>query len=162
MLASLGVLGLLAANLARGPSANPQAPENEPLTVYCAASNKSVFEAIRRDYEEVIANGGAPLDRDSTAVVVLEGTAGDHTIRAEPWTFGITFGLGRLVDAPAGSDSPNVAGQDCCLDVPSTTCTPGQDGQRGSCSECAGCWPEVCNFGQSPLCGGAALAGCGS
>ncbi len=52
MLASLAVLGTLAASLVRRPAETTQASGAEPLVVYCAASNKSVFEAIRRDYEK--------------------------------------------------------------------------------------------------------------
>lgn len=59
ILASLVVLGLLVAGLLNlGPSAGSspggQAPgtKGEPLVVYCAASNKSVMEAIRADYED--------------------------------------------------------------------------------------------------------------
>ena len=51
ILASLVVLGVLVASmLDAGPTASPQG--NEPLVVYCAASNKGVMEAIRADYEE--------------------------------------------------------------------------------------------------------------
>ena len=53
--ASLAVLGLLIASLVERPKA-PRSSETTtqhqpPLMVYCAASNKSVMEAIRRDYE---------------------------------------------------------------------------------------------------------------
>jgi ABC-type molybdate transport system substrate-binding protein len=51
MLASLALLILLAATLLRRPAATNEAVGPEPLVVYCAASNKSVFEAIRADYE---------------------------------------------------------------------------------------------------------------
>ncbi len=51
MLASLALLGLLAASLVRRPQATTKSETNEPLVIYCAASNKSVLEAIRRDYE---------------------------------------------------------------------------------------------------------------
>lgn len=53
ILASLGMLGLLAANLLRGQPTLTEAQEGaaEPLVIYCAASNKTVFEAIRADYE---------------------------------------------------------------------------------------------------------------
>ncbi|HUE75046.1 MAG TPA: substrate-binding domain-containing protein [Pirellulaceae bacterium] len=54
ILASLVVLGVLAASLIdRGPSAGKsQGGTPHPLIVYCAASNKSVMEAIRADYED--------------------------------------------------------------------------------------------------------------
>jgi molybdenum ABC transporter molybdate-binding protein len=51
MLASLAILGVLGASLLRGPTAATQVAGPEPLIIYCAASNKSVFEAIRADYE---------------------------------------------------------------------------------------------------------------
>jgi len=60
MLASLLVLVLLAVALMRGETGFPGASNGEvanaegageSLVVYCAASNKSVIEAIRRDYE---------------------------------------------------------------------------------------------------------------
>jgi molybdate transport system substrate-binding protein len=52
--ASLILLGVLVASLVdRGPSGTPsQNQATQPLVVYCAASNKSVMEAIRADYEE--------------------------------------------------------------------------------------------------------------
>ncbi|MEX2026510.1 MAG: molybdate ABC transporter substrate-binding protein, partial [Pirellulaceae bacterium] len=51
ILASLVVLGVLVASLIdRGPSVGNS--EGGPLVVYCAASNKSVMEAIRADYEQ--------------------------------------------------------------------------------------------------------------
>lgn len=58
MVASLVVLALLIFNLlpnrpnlqpANGPAATGKKPQ--PLMIYCAVSNKSVIEAIRRDYE---------------------------------------------------------------------------------------------------------------
>jgi molybdenum ABC transporter molybdate-binding protein len=51
MLASVALLIVLAASLLRGPAATSESVGPEPLVVYCAASNKSVFEAIRADYE---------------------------------------------------------------------------------------------------------------
>lgn len=116
---------------------------------------------FRRDFEEDIAGGQAPSPTESSTVITFEGDAGGEIIESEPWTFGITVFLGQLVDTPAATDSPGVPGQDCCLPVASTGCNPGQDDQRGSCSECAGCWPEVCNFSQNPACGGSPVAGCG-
>jgi molybdate transport system substrate-binding protein len=54
ILASLVVLGALAASLIdRGPSAGKsQVGAPQPLVVYCAASNKSVMESVRADYEQ--------------------------------------------------------------------------------------------------------------
>ena len=62
-LASLALLAVLvAALLRRAPVASAVADKAEggahPLVVYCAASNKSVLEAIRRDYEAAY---GTPL-----------------------------------------------------------------------------------------------------
>jgi hypothetical protein len=116
---------------------------------------------IRRDFEESIASGQAPGEWESSSVITFEGEAGGDVIRSEPWTYGITAYLGQLVDTPAAADSGAVPGQDCCVNVASTSCVPGQDDQRGSCSECAGCWPEVCNFSQNPACGGSPVPGCG-
>lgn len=116
---------------------------------------------IRRDFEDVIARGEAPTNWESSTVITFEGEAGGEDIQSEPWTYGITVGLGQLVDTPPAADSGAVAGQDCCLQVASTGCNPGQDDYRGSCSECAGCWPEVCNFSQNPACGGSPVPGCG-
>ncbi|MBI5159887.1 MAG: hypothetical protein HY996_00460 [Micrococcales bacterium] len=117
---------------------------------------------LRRDFEDQVAAGVAPLDWDTSTVITFEGDAGGDVIRSEPWTYGVTVGLGRLVDAPAEADSLGIPGQDCCLDVASNSCTPGQDDHRGSCSECAACWPEVCNFSQNPSCGGTRTPGCGT
>jgi molybdenum ABC transporter molybdate-binding protein len=51
MLSSLVLLGVLAANvIPRAPQPN-LSDSPEPLVIYCAASNKSVLEAIRSDYE---------------------------------------------------------------------------------------------------------------
>ena len=115
---------------------------------------------LRRDFEDQLQTGVAPLDWDTSTVITFEGDAGGDLVRSEPWTYGVTVGLGRLVDTPFETDSPAIPGQDCCLDVPSTSCAPGQDDHRGSCSECAACWPEVCNFNQNPSCGGARTPGC--
>lgn len=51
MVASLVLLGLLVASLVRRPQTTTSMETIKPLIVYCAASNKSVFEAIRKDYE---------------------------------------------------------------------------------------------------------------
>lgn len=61
MLTSLGLLAVLAVNLIpRKPtSSTPDAEAKpEPLVIYCAASNKSVLEAVRGDYEKEF---GTPL-----------------------------------------------------------------------------------------------------
>lgn len=60
MLASLGLLVVLAVNLiprTPAPATDAQA-QREPLVIYCAASNKSVLEAVRTDYEQEF---GIPL-----------------------------------------------------------------------------------------------------
>jgi len=59
-LASLALLGGLCALLfsRRQPTASRAAAARPPLVVYCAASNKSVIEAIRTDYEKEF---GTPL-----------------------------------------------------------------------------------------------------
>ncbi|MBI5757707.1 MAG: substrate-binding domain-containing protein [Planctomycetales bacterium] len=51
MLTSLVLLGVLAANVIQRAPQPGQTGSLEPLVIYCAASNKSVLEAIRRDYE---------------------------------------------------------------------------------------------------------------
>lgn len=51
MLASLVLLGVLAANVIRRAPQPSVTGTSEPLIIYCAGSNKSVLEAIRRDYE---------------------------------------------------------------------------------------------------------------
>lgn len=52
MLGSLALLGVLAFSLVHRPGSQSGAAESaRPLVIYCAASNKSVLEAIRRDYE---------------------------------------------------------------------------------------------------------------
>ncbi len=51
MLASVALLVVLVTALVRQPRTTTQTEANEPLVIYCAASNKSVLEAIRRDYE---------------------------------------------------------------------------------------------------------------
>ena len=58
MLLSLAVLGALVASMVRSPKPDRSAKSSEPLVIYCAASNKSVLEAIRQDYEEAY---GVPL-----------------------------------------------------------------------------------------------------
>jgi molybdate transport system substrate-binding protein len=50
VLVSLALLGVLAAALIERPAAKTTT-SSQPLVVYCAASNKSVLEAIRADYE---------------------------------------------------------------------------------------------------------------
>jgi molybdenum ABC transporter molybdate-binding protein len=51
MLVSLALMGVLIASLIRPPKPDSPTTANEPLVIYCAASNKSVLEAIRGDYE---------------------------------------------------------------------------------------------------------------
>lgn len=51
MLASLALLIALVTGLVRQPRTTTKTETNEPLVIYCAASNKSVLEAIRSDYE---------------------------------------------------------------------------------------------------------------
>ncbi len=54
IVASLALLGLLVVSLVERPATltGGAAASREPLIVYCAASNKSVMEAIRQDYEQ--------------------------------------------------------------------------------------------------------------
>ena len=56
VVALLALIGIVLATMARRPVTT--ANEAQPLTIFCAASNKSVFEAIRRDYEQAY---GMPL-----------------------------------------------------------------------------------------------------
>jgi molybdate transport system substrate-binding protein len=58
VLGSLALLGLLAANLIDRSSPVSATGPQEPLVIYCAASNRSVLEAIRADYERAY---GRPL-----------------------------------------------------------------------------------------------------
>ena len=51
MLVSLVLLGALVASMVRSPKPEGPTKASEPLVIYCAASNKSVLEAIRADYE---------------------------------------------------------------------------------------------------------------
>lgn len=51
MILSLALLGGLAASLVRSPQLDHQTKSSEALVIYCAASNKSVLESIRGDYE---------------------------------------------------------------------------------------------------------------
>lgn len=51
MLASVALMVVLLAGLVRQPPAAGKPETNQPLVIYCAASNKSVLEAVRRDYE---------------------------------------------------------------------------------------------------------------
>ncbi|MFM9963556.1 MAG: substrate-binding domain-containing protein [Planctomycetaceae bacterium] len=51
MFASLALLSLLVLSMVRSPRPAGPTKSSEPLIIYCAASNKSVLEAIRRDYE---------------------------------------------------------------------------------------------------------------
>ena len=64
VVASLFVLGLLAASLVERPTAplakdTPTSPAESPLMVYCAASNRGVMEAVRADYEREF---GVPVE----------------------------------------------------------------------------------------------------
>lgn len=54
MIASLLLLGLLAASLVDRPARREsgELPAQQPLVVYCAASNRGVLEVIRQDYEQ--------------------------------------------------------------------------------------------------------------
>jgi molybdenum ABC transporter molybdate-binding protein len=58
VLASLALLGGLVYLVMDRPSGEAKSPTKQPLVVYCAASNKSVLEAIRKDYEQAY---GTPL-----------------------------------------------------------------------------------------------------
>lgn len=60
MVASLLILALLVASLVERPAPREsgQRPVESPLIVYCAASNRSVFEVVRKDYEKEY---GVPL-----------------------------------------------------------------------------------------------------
>lgn len=51
MVGSLVVMGVLVAALLSGSKGGGISKAQSPLVVYCAASNKSVLEAIRKDYE---------------------------------------------------------------------------------------------------------------
>ena len=51
MLTSLVLLCVLVVSLVRSPQPASTTKASEPLVIYCAASNKSVLEAIRGDYE---------------------------------------------------------------------------------------------------------------
>jgi molybdate transport system substrate-binding protein len=86
ILFSLGLLGVLvAAVVDRQPTAKRAGGNAEPLVVYCAASNKSVLEAIRADYEKAF---GTPLQvqygASQTLLAALEvAKAGDLYLPAD-------------------------------------------------------------------------------
>src|SRR5687768_13264928 len=86
ILVSLGLLGVLvAAVVDRQPSSKKAGSNAEPLVVYCAASNKSVLEAIRADYEKAF---GTPLQiqygASQTLLAALEvAKAGDLYLPAD-------------------------------------------------------------------------------
>jgi molybdenum ABC transporter molybdate-binding protein len=86
ILVSLGLLGVLvAAVVDRQPTAKKAGSNAEPLVVYCAASNKSVLEAIRADYEKAY---GTPLQiqygASQTLLAALEvAKAGDLYLPAD-------------------------------------------------------------------------------
>jgi len=86
ILASLGLLGVLvAAVVDRQPTAKKAGSSSDPLVVYCAASNKSVLEAIRADYEKAF---GTPLQiqygASQTLLAALEvAKAGDLYLPAD-------------------------------------------------------------------------------
>jgi len=88
ILASLALLGLLAASLIERPAKSTPSTQDdsrEPLVVYCAASNKSVIEAIRADYEKEF---GTPLQiqygASQTLLAALEvAGAGDLFLPAD-------------------------------------------------------------------------------
>jgi len=49
---AVGVIGLLWASMVRREPAGSSSPAGEPLVVFCAASNRSVMESVRQDYEQ--------------------------------------------------------------------------------------------------------------
>lgn len=64
VVATLAILGLLIASLVERPakpvaSQTEASPAEQPLMVYCAASNREVMEAVRADYEQEF---GVPVE----------------------------------------------------------------------------------------------------
>ena len=85
VLGSLALLGVLAASLIDRPGPATKTDSKEGLVIYCAASNKSVLEAIRADYERAY---GTPLQiqygASQTLLAALEvAGAGDLYLPAD-------------------------------------------------------------------------------
>src|SRR6185369_9784093 len=85
ILASLALLAVLVAAVIDRPASSRKEGSPKPLVVYCAASNKSVLEAVRADYEREF---GVPLQiqygASQTLLAALEvAGAGDLYLPAD-------------------------------------------------------------------------------
>jgi molybdenum ABC transporter molybdate-binding protein len=100
VIASLALLGVLVAAIIDRPTTSPKGNSNQPLVVYCAASNKSVLEAIRAEYEREF---GTPLQiqygASQTLLAALEvAGAGDLFLPADDSYLGLARDRKLLAD----------------------------------------------------------------
>lgn len=112
-----------------------------------------VTQYLGSGMDDAVAVGRVPPEYRLISTIVLEGTQGGVLARSEPFDFEIRLCLGCLVTFPEGTDSPGIAGPDCCGGAPPTpTCQAGQDDPI-DCRACIGSLPEICNF-ERLSCGG--------
>lgn len=123
-----------------------------------AAGSTASFEvpALPRDVtgyyqgemDFAVSEGRAPPEYSLVAELRLVADGASGTVESDGFSYPIRLCLGCLVEYPPGSDSPALAGPDCCGDAPSEpACQPGQDGPI-SCADCRVSSPEICNFGR--------------
>lgn len=109
---------------------------------------RAVTQFLATSMDEAVLDGRAPPEYRLVVNAVLVGTSGGAEVRSAPFEVEVRLCLGCLVTFPPETDSPSVAGPDCCgAGAPEPSCLPGQD-DAVDCRDCIRTLPEICNFGR--------------
>lgn len=132
-----------------GMPACPIVPANGVGAFTVPIIPRVVTAYFRDQMDNAVREGRVPPEFSITPTVIIEGTdASGNPALSEPYTMPIRICLGCLVEFPPESDSPSIAGPDCCgAGTPANACLLGQDGPI-DCRHCIRTVPEICNFGR--------------
>lgn len=127
-------------------SACPLVPASGTASFEVPVLPRSVAQYVGQLMDDAVAEGRTPPEFRLIASITLVTSSGR---RSAPFDFEVRVCLGCLVEFPAGTDAPGIAGPDCCGGgaAPAPSCLPGQDAPI-DCRACVRTLPEICNFGR--------------
>lgn len=130
------------------PASCPRAPAGDTASFQVPLLPRVVTGFYQGMMDVAVAEGRRPPQFDLRVEYQLEGRTSTGVVTTPVHSFDLTICLGCLVEFPEGSDSPSIAGPDCCGSgsvIPA--CIPGQDDPI-DCRRCVWTLPEICNFGR--------------
>jgi hypothetical protein len=127
----------------------PVVPANGAAAFTVPIIPRVVTAYFRDQLDRAVREGRVPPEFTVTPTAIIEGTSEDGSLAiSEEYTMPVRICLGCLVEFPPDSDSPAIAGPDCCGTAPAqSSCLLGQDGPI-DCRHCIRTLPEICNFGR--------------